>query len=67
MSFIHKFITKTLSIGQSSTKPVSSAVSLWEMACKDVRGQDFSFASLKGKVVIVTNVASFCGFTNVSC
>jgi glutathione peroxidase-family protein len=31
---------------------------------KDINGSDFSFASLKGKKVIVVNIASQCGYTD---
>jgi len=44
-----------LSIGQSS--------SFYDYSVKDIDGNEFSFDQLKGKKVMVVNVASKCGFT----
>lgn len=38
-------------------------VTFFDLKAKDINGNDFDFASLKGKVTIITNVASFCGYT----
>jgi glutathione peroxidase-family protein len=35
----------------------------YKLACKDAAGADFNFESLRGKVVVIVNVASKCGFT----
>lgn len=37
--------------------------SLYDFTVKDIDGNDFSLASLKGKKVLVVNVASKCGLT----
>lgn len=37
--------------------------SFYEFTVKDIDGNDYSFAQLKGKKVMVINVASKCGFT----
>lgn len=38
------------------------SLNFYELQCTDIRGRPFSFQSLRGKVVIVVNVASLCGF-----
>ncbi|MCB8998538.1 MAG: glutathione peroxidase [Bacteroidales bacterium] len=35
----------------------------YNLSAKDIDGKDFSFASLKGKKLLLVNVASKCGFT----
>lgn len=35
----------------------------YELAPKDSKGETYSFEQLKGKVVVIVNVASKCGFT----
>lgn len=37
--------------------------SFYDFTVKDINGKEFSLASLKGKKVLVVNVASKCGFT----
>lgn len=36
---------------------------LYNFTATDIRGRDFTFADLKGKVVLIVNTASKCGFT----
>ena len=36
---------------------------IWDFTARAGNGQDFDFASLKGKPVIIVNTASKCGFT----
>lgn len=38
-------------------------LTFFDLKAKDIDGNDFDFASLKDKVTIVTNVASYCGYT----
>lgn len=38
-------------------------MSFYELTPTDAKGQPFPFAELKGKVVLIVNVASKCGFT----
>jgi glutathione peroxidase-family protein len=42
---------------------MSSATSFYELHPADKAGQPFDFSTLKGKVVLIVNVASKCGFT----
>ena len=42
---------------------VGFSQSIYDFTVKDIDGSDFSFSSLKGKKVMVVNVASKCGFT----
>jgi glutathione peroxidase len=42
---------------------VASAASIYDITVKDIDGKDVSLSDYKGKVVLVVNVASHCGFT----
>ncbi len=42
---------------------LQAQVSFYDLNAKTIDGKDFSFESLKGKKVLVVNVASKCGFT----
>lgn len=37
--------------------------SFYDLECKDKKGESFKFDQLKGKVVLIVNVASKCGLT----
>ncbi len=39
------------------------AGSIYDIAVKDIDGKDTTLAAYKGKVVLIVNVASHCGFT----
>jgi glutathione peroxidase len=54
-----------LLISALATLPMSlfSQSSFYDFKVKTLDGQDFDFASLKGKKVMVVNTASKCGFT----
>lgn len=41
----------------------TTAQSFYDFTVKDIDGNDFSFMQLKGKKVLVVNVASECGYT----
>jgi glutathione peroxidase len=43
--------------------PAFAANSIHEFEMKDIDGKPFSFSQLKGKAVLVVNVASRCGYT----
>merc|ERR1711879_418092 len=47
----------------STSTDMSTAKSLHELTAEDNQGHTFDFSQLKGKVVLIVNVASKCGFT----
>ncbi|MFM7644953.1 MAG: glutathione peroxidase [Sphingomonadales bacterium] len=57
-----KIILFTLSIILMSVLPADST-SIHQFKVKDINGQSFDFASLKGKKIMVVNTASKCGLT----
>mmetsp|Transcript_3723 Transcript_3723/g.5464 ORF Transcript_3723/g.5464 Transcript_3723/m.5464 type:complete len:228 (-) Transcript_3723:78-761(-) len=44
-------------------KELTSIGSFYDLSAKDINGKTIDFGTFKGKVVIITNVASFCGYT----
>jgi len=53
-----------LSIFKSDKKDTTvNLVSFYELKAKTIDGEEFNFSSLKGKKVLIVNVASKCGFT----
>ena len=59
-----KFFTFLMSLFVA-TKVVAqtSAVALYDIPLKDIDGKDTSLRAFQGKVVLIVNVASHCGFT----
>jgi glutathione peroxidase-family protein len=51
-------------LGIGGDKPMMKAASFYELKAKTAEGVAFEFSQLKGKVVIISNVASKCGLTD---
>ena len=49
--------------GESQTMTAENATSALDFTVKDIDGDDVSLAKYRGKVVLIVNVASKCGFT----
>ena len=47
----------------ASRVSVRAMASFHDLSAKTITGEDLPFTSLKGKVVLITNVASACGYT----
>jgi glutathione peroxidase-family protein len=49
----------------SSRRPLTSmaATSFYDLTAQTIKGQDYPFSTLRGKVVLIVNTASECGFT----
>lgn len=57
ITFLLFFTTMTLTMAQKNVK------SFYDFKVKDIIGNDYDLSALKGKKVMVVNVASKCGFT----
>jgi glutathione peroxidase len=49
--------------GSSTYKPTLGEVDFHSLSCKTLDGEEYGFAQLKGKKVLIVNTASACGFT----
>jgi glutathione peroxidase-family protein len=47
----------------SSTHLLDGITSFYDLKVNDIDGNEVAFEQFKGKVVIITNVASYCGYT----
>ena len=50
--------------GSSTYSPKSGEVDFYSLSCKTLNGDEYGFAQLKGKKVLIVNTASACGFTH---
>lgn len=41
----------------------AAAMHFYDLECKTIDGKPFPFSQLRGKTVLIVNVASKCGFT----
>lgn len=48
---------------EGTASEVAKVKSIYDFTMKDIDGKDVSLAEFKGKVVLIVNVASKCGFT----
>ena len=48
----------------NDTLKVESSSKIYQFNLNDLSGEPFQFKQLEGKVVLIVNVASKCGFTN---
>lgn len=49
--------------GSSAKGDGAMATNLYDIAIKDIDGKDLTLAAFRGKVLLIVNVASHCGFT----
>ena len=59
-----KFLSMALCSFFSFSQVASSEnLSLEKMVFEDIDGKDFKLSNLKGKIILIVNTASHCGFT----
>jgi glutathione peroxidase len=61
--FLRKTILTLTLFFAATLMMAASASSIYEFTMKSIDGQPVSLKSYKGKVVLLVNVASKCGFT----
>ena len=54
---------KNAAMQQTTNTKIMSAETIYQFKVKDISGNDFDLASLKGKKVMIVNTASECGLT----
>ncbi len=59
---MNKLLALTFILVAMNTTNLNSQ-SIYMFNCKTIDGKDFSFASLKGKKLLIVNTASECGYT----
>ena len=57
------FTSVLITVATLIVTTANSQTSFYDLKAKTIDGKDFSFASLKGKKILVVNTASKCGFT----
>lgn len=65
-SFFLLLLTFSFTLADPKSNPSTSAVknpTLFDFKVKDIKGNDFDLAQYKGKVTMIVNTASACGFT----
>mmetsp|Transcript_3144 Transcript_3144/g.5847 ORF Transcript_3144/g.5847 Transcript_3144/m.5847 type:complete len:235 (-) Transcript_3144:105-809(-) len=50
-------------IGLENNSNIDGITSFFQLSAKNIDGNDFDFENLKGKITVVVNVASRCGYT----
>ena len=58
-----KLLTLFVVLVTGSLMTTAKATSLYDIPVKDIDGQNTSLAAYRGKVLLIVNVASACGFT----
>ncbi|MFC7773436.1 glutathione peroxidase [Flavobacterium sp. GCM10027622] len=55
--------SKNATSNKTTKKEIMTATTIYQFKVKDIAGNDFDLASLKGKKVMIVNTASECGLT----
>ncbi len=63
ISLLFVLVCKAQSNKQVGTNTTTEKQTIYPFKVKDLAGNDFDFATLKGKKVMIVNTASKCGFT----
>lgn len=63
MKILHVLAILTLAVQAGKPAPADAPSSLYDFTMKSIDGKPAPFSAYKGKVVLLVNVASQCGFT----
>ena len=56
--FSHRLLSAATTATLTASARSMSTAPFYQLSAKDIKGQDFAFSQLQGKVVLVVNVAS---------